>query len=108
MFAPLVAEVPAYAAYLKDVESAKGRSVDGKTELEVNRYRECELTHGRVGMLAAVGFIVQERGQTPDKIRYDRAYCLRAPTVHPRFLLRWLFFSTYEGSAYHGSTYRVA
>jgi hypothetical protein len=32
----------------------------GKSELEVNRYRECELTHGRVGMLAAVGFIVQE------------------------------------------------
>ena len=57
-------------------------------------------------MLAAVGFIVQERAQTPDKIRYDIAYCLRAPTVHPRFLLRWLFFSTYEGSAYHGSTYR--
>ena len=35
--------------------------LNGKTELEVNRYRECELTHGRVGMLAAVGFIVQER-----------------------------------------------
>ena len=34
--------------------------LSGKTELEVNRYRECELTHGRVGMLAAVGFIVQE------------------------------------------------
>jgi hypothetical protein len=33
----------------------------GKTKLEVNRYRECELTHGRVGMLAAVGFIVQEK-----------------------------------------------
>ena len=37
--------------------------LDGKTELEVNRYRECELTHGRVGMLAAVGFIVQESVQ---------------------------------------------
>jgi hypothetical protein len=34
--------------------------LDGKSELEVNRYRECEITHGRVGMLAAVGFIVQE------------------------------------------------
>merc|ERR1719486_1815690 len=34
--------------------------LSGKTELEVNRYRECELTHGRVGMLSAVGFIVQE------------------------------------------------
>merc|ERR1719353_2733611 len=32
----------------------------GKSKLEVYRYRECELTHGRVGMLAAVGFIVQE------------------------------------------------
>merc|ERR1719484_196418 len=35
--------------------------LEGKSELEVNRYRECELTHGRVGMLAAVGFIVQEK-----------------------------------------------
>merc|ERR1719484_234348 len=35
--------------------------LDGKSALEVNRYRECELTHGRVGMLAAVGFIVQEK-----------------------------------------------
>jgi hypothetical protein len=32
----------------------------GKSELEVNRYRECELTHGRVGMLASLGFLVQE------------------------------------------------
>jgi len=35
--------------------------LEGKSALEVNRYRECELTHGRVGMLAAVGFIVQEK-----------------------------------------------
>ena len=33
----------------------------GKSELEVNRYREAELTHGRVGMLAAAGFLVQEK-----------------------------------------------
>lgn len=33
----------------------------GKSKLEVYRYRECELTHGRVGMLAALGFIVQEK-----------------------------------------------
>ena len=33
----------------------------GKSELEVNRYREAELTHGRVGMLAALGFLVQEK-----------------------------------------------
>merc|ERR1719409_1302429 len=33
----------------------------GKSELEVNRYREAELTHGRVSMLAATGFIVQEK-----------------------------------------------
>merc|ERR1719213_641931 len=35
--------------------------LDGKSKLEVYRFRECELTHGRVGMLAAVGFIVQEK-----------------------------------------------
>merc|ERR1719390_377700 len=29
-------------------------------ELEMKRLRECELTHGRVGMLAAAGFLVQE------------------------------------------------
>merc|ERR1719421_631621 len=29
-------------------------------ELEMNRLREAELTHGRVGMLAAAGFLVQE------------------------------------------------
>jgi len=29
--------------------------------LEVNRLREAELTHGRVGMLAAAGFLVQEK-----------------------------------------------
>merc|ERR1712226_625748 len=33
----------------------------GKSELEVNRYREAELTHGRVGMLASLGFLVQEK-----------------------------------------------
>merc|ERR1740127_329985 len=33
----------------------------GKAELEINRYRECELTHGRVGMLASLGFLVQEK-----------------------------------------------
>merc|ERR1719486_994142 len=35
--------------------------LEGKSELEVNRYRECELTHGRVSMLAAAGFLVQEK-----------------------------------------------
>ena len=35
--------------------------LEGKSELEVNRYREAELTHGRVGMLASVGFLVQEK-----------------------------------------------
>merc|ERR1719460_1624564 len=33
------------------------RNVD---ELEMKRLRECELTHGRVGMLASAGFLVQE------------------------------------------------
>merc|ERR1719393_606740 len=35
--------------------------LEGKSEVEVNRYRECELTHGRVGMLASAGFLVQEK-----------------------------------------------
>ena len=35
--------------------------LEGKSKLEVYRYRECELTHGRVGMLAATGFIIQEK-----------------------------------------------
>jgi len=35
--------------------------IQGKSELEVNRYREAELTHGRVGMLASAGFLVQEK-----------------------------------------------
>jgi len=35
--------------------------LDGKSELEVNRYREAELTHGRVSMLASLGFLVQEK-----------------------------------------------
>jgi len=35
--------------------------LEGKSEVEVKRYRECELTHGRVGMLASLGFIVQEK-----------------------------------------------
>jgi len=33
----------------------------GADVLEVNRLREAELTHGRVGMLAAAGFLVQEK-----------------------------------------------
>jgi hypothetical protein len=32
-----------------------------KSELEVFRYREAELTHGRVSMLASLGFLVQEK-----------------------------------------------
>jgi Chlorophyll A-B binding protein len=32
----------------------------GKSKNEVYRFREAELTHGRVGMLAAAGFLVQE------------------------------------------------
>ena len=35
--------------------------LEGKSELEVNRYREAELTHGRVSMLASLGFVVQEK-----------------------------------------------
>merc|ERR1719454_1853549 len=35
--------------------------MEGKSELEVYRYREAELTHGRVSMLASLGFLVQEK-----------------------------------------------
>ena len=34
---------------------------EGADLLEVNRLREAELTHGRVGMLASAGFLVQEK-----------------------------------------------
>ena len=35
--------------------------LDGKSKLEVYRLREAELTHGRVSMLASLGFVVQEK-----------------------------------------------
>ena len=34
--------------------------LNDRSEDEVRRYREAELTHGRVGMLASLGFLVQE------------------------------------------------
>merc|ERR1712228_219129 len=34
--------------------------LEGASKGQVYRYREAELTHGRVGMLAAAGFLVQE------------------------------------------------
>merc|ERR1719482_2270255 len=39
---------------------APAQILQGKTKAEVMRLREAELTHGRVGMLAAAGFLVQE------------------------------------------------
>ena len=35
------------------------------SESELKRYREAELTHGRVAMLASIGFLVGESGATP-------------------------------------------
>merc|ERR1719296_292588 len=35
--------------------------LEGKAKLEVYRLREAELAHGRVSMLASLGFIVQEK-----------------------------------------------
>ena len=35
--------------------------MEGKSKLEVFRLREAELTHGRVAMLASLGFLVQEK-----------------------------------------------
>jgi len=34
--------------------------LDGKTDMQIKRYREAEVTHGRVCMLASVGMIVGE------------------------------------------------
>merc|ERR1719274_399900 len=34
--------------------------LEGASQAEVYRWREAELTHGRVGMLASAGFLVQE------------------------------------------------
>ena len=34
--------------------------LEGKSKADVMRFREAEITHGRVGMLAAAGFLVQE------------------------------------------------
>ena len=62
--------------------------LDGKTELEVNRYRECELTHGRVGMLAAVGFIVQESTQSTILLTMAR---LTMALVIMALLTLWLY-----------------
>merc|ERR1719388_369208 len=38
---------------------------DGASPSELKRYREAELTHGRVAMLASLGFLVGESGATP-------------------------------------------
>ena len=35
--------------------------LEGKSKLAVYKYREAELTHGRVAMLASLGFLVQEK-----------------------------------------------
>merc|ERR1712205_247458 len=38
---------------------------EGVSSSELKRYREAELTHGRVAMMASVGFLVGESGATP-------------------------------------------
>merc|ERR1711939_665779 len=37
----------------------------GVSSSEIKRYREAELTHGRVAMLATLGFLIGESGFTP-------------------------------------------
>ena len=38
---------------------------EGVSSSELKRYREAELTHGRVAMLATLGFLIGESGFTP-------------------------------------------
>ena len=38
---------------------------EGVSASELKRYREAELTHGRVAMLATLGFLIGESGFTP-------------------------------------------
>merc|ERR1712222_77630 len=66
MGAPKTSPKPAFAYGLPGGANILGEwdpadFLEGKTELEVYRYREAELTHGRVAMLASLGFIVQEK-----------------------------------------------
>merc|ERR1719472_773308 len=55
------AKAPAFAHGGGELNFDPAGFLEGKSEVEVNRYRECELTHGRVGMLASLGFLVQEK-----------------------------------------------
>merc|ERR1719158_2767937 len=50
--------LPGNANILGDFDPAG--FLKGKDKLEVYRLREAELAHGRVGMLASLGFLVQE------------------------------------------------
>merc|ERR1719460_3195082 len=64
--APKKAPEPAFAYGLPGGENVLGEFdpagfLKDKSELEVFRLREAELTHGRVSMIAALGFIVQEK-----------------------------------------------
>ena len=64
--APKAPPIPKFAYGLPGAANVLGEwdpagFLKGKSELEVNRYREAELMHGRVGMLASLGFLVQEK-----------------------------------------------
>jgi len=67
---------PSAAADFTDVQSLPGiisptgffdpaGLSEGVSPSELKRYREAELMHGRVAMLASVGFLVGESGATP-------------------------------------------
>merc|ERR1719326_741130 len=57
--APFAYGLPGAANILGEFDPAG--FLEGKDKLEVYRLREAELTHGRVSMLASLGFIVQEK-----------------------------------------------
>lgn len=56
---PFAYDLPGGANILGEFDPAG--FLDGKDRLEVFRLREAEITHGRVAMLASLGFLVQEK-----------------------------------------------
>lgn len=59
----------------------------GTTPEQVKRYREAELTHGRVSMLAALGFLVGEAVED-NNLFYNWDGGISGAALHPLLLAR--------------------